>query len=288
MGFLEEEYSDYRDLLHAWFWLHKAQNPRFSFRSVARRLGLRSPNHFHLVTSKQRHLSKPLLNKLLKIMNLSSVERHYVELLFSATTETDAANRARLVQALEPSRQRARERDLTESRYELVANTLAWHIKMAAVIFDGKALHEIVAMIRGACLFPVEEGAIAAAFALLQQLALVSIDSENVCHFDMANVMTKWDFSRFEIKQHHENMLQLALQSVPLPIDNRFFSSVTIPCDTETYQAMIGDIRSLCLKYLDISTARINNANQCRVVSTLHFSLFPFFRFAEPEMLRSV
>ena len=272
------DYQDYRDFLHDWFWTSKAINPKVSFRYMSKHLGLSSPNHFHLVVSKKRHLSPATFLKVVKIVKPSSRERQYLKLLFTKDLETNQAARLELENQLSLLREQNNHADLADQQYLVVSNALAWYIKMGAIVFDQKSQTEIEKIVRESSQFPIAENHVASALKTLTDSGFAVIEDE-IYKFDFANVATKWDFDRSEIKNHHANNLKLALQTISWPIDQRFFSSVTIPCDEDTYQMMITEVRNLCLKILDRSNKGVDSSDSCKKVATLQFSLFPFFVF---------
>jgi uncharacterized protein (TIGR02147 family) len=274
------EYSDYRDFLYDWFWATKGVNKKLSFRFISMQLGLSSPNHFHLVVHKKRHLSQATFQKILRLVKPSTRERQFLKLLFSRDLEADPGKRAQLDEELELLRNQNGTRDLKDAQYQVVSNALAWYIKTGAIFFDRMTAAEIEKTIEKASNFPLRPGQVQYALDTLKASGFATLDGDFFV-FDLDNVSTKWDLDRREIKSHHANNLRLALQSVTWPIDKRFFSSVTIPADGETYQELVQDIRNLCLKILDRSNKTINSKESCTSVVTLQFALFPFFEFAK-------
>jgi uncharacterized protein (TIGR02147 family) len=274
------DFSDYRAYLHDWFWQAKKTNKKLSFRYVAKQLGLSSPNHFHLVVSQKRHLSEKSFEKVVRFLRLNSRRRQYFKLLFQhnlAKTEDAKQEYARQIHNL---RQAGLQDDMSEEQYRILSNTLAWYIKMGAIAFDGCSVDELKKRVKQHSLFQVEDRQIDDALQILVDMNLLNVE-QNVCHFDMANVTTKWDFDRFEIKTHHANTMKLALETIGWPIDQRFFTSVTIPCNAEVYQFIVEEVRHLALRALEFSNQRITTVDDAEKVVSLQFAMFPYFDFTQ-------
>lgn len=73
--------------------------------------------------------------------------------------------------------------------------------------------------------------------------------------------------------------MMLALQTIPWPIDKRFFSNVTIPANATILEVAKKEIRDLCIKLLQLSNSQINDAAGCKQVVALQFAMFPYFTF---------
>lgn len=271
-------YSDYREFLGDWFWASKKRNDKMSFRFMSKHMGLKAPNHFHLVISKKRHLSKATLEKILKLLKLDPRERQFLKLLFSENIAKSPEQRAQAKTQIDLLRRHVARGDAKDSQLQVVVNQLAWYIKMGALVFAGKTRGELTDLVQRTCAFPVNAGEVEDALRILESSHLLRFDEGLSC-FDESSVTTKWDLDRFEIKQHHLSNMRLAMQSVAWPIDQRFLSSVTIACDEDLYQSVIADVRTLCLSILERSNNKIVSANDAKKVVTLQLALFPYFRF---------
>jgi uncharacterized protein (TIGR02147 family) len=271
-------YSDYRLFLHDWFWSIKKIKPNVSFRYVSRILGLKAPNHFHLVISSKRNLSPATLEKLLRLMELEQMEKQYMKLLFREHVTKSAATKKELAAQIELIRSTPHAKTANENRLQLVGNSLAWYIKMGAVVFEGKPRHTVVKLVLDSCSFPVVESDVTKALDFLvaaKQLEFV----DGLSCFEGGDIRTKWDLDRTEIKRHHQSNLALAAESISWPVDQRFHSSVTVPCNEELYQNIIAEIRALCLSILKRSSSPIIAPCKADKVVTLQLALFPYFKF---------
>lgn len=273
-------YRDYRDFLGDWFRAGKTTNAKLSFRYVAKHLGLRAPNHFQLVITKKRHLSKATLGRMQRLLKLRSKERAYLDLLFEHATEKLAARQAELSAKIERLNVELLDADVPQETYSLLSSSLAWYMKAGALHFHGLTLAEITSLVAKTCPFPGAEKDVPAALELLTHLKMARLDGETYV-FDMENVTTDWDFDDGKIKQFHYNNLMLAMQAIPWPIDRRFFSNVTIPCNDEIYEIARKEIRDLYLRLMALSNSRVTNAEECQRVVSLQFAMFPYFAFGD-------
>lgn len=53
------DYSDYRSYLANYYWEMKAQNPRFSYRDLAKHAGFKSAGHFTKIIQRKANISFP-------------------------------------------------------------------------------------------------------------------------------------------------------------------------------------------------------------------------------------
>jgi uncharacterized protein (TIGR02147 family) len=275
-------YVDYRDYLGDWFKAGKARNKRLSFRSVARHLGLKSPNHFHLVISKKRHLSRQTLDRVQKLLRLRTKERSYLDLLFAHAVERNPEQKSSLEAQIARLATDLMSSDASSEQYSVIANPLAWYLKMGALRFEGKTAAEIAVMVRESCPFPVSDIELQTALTLLTVNNVAAVQDDRYI-FKAETIKTAWDFDSQQIKQFYSDNLRLALQTIPWPIDQRFFSNVTIPCNQEVYDIAKKEIRDLCLRLLTLSNSSVVSSEECKQVVSLQFAMFPFFRFDDAK-----
>lgn len=276
------DYTDYRLFLKDWYWETKKSNKSLSFRNMSRRLGFKSPNHFHLVISEKRHLSSHSFTEILKILKPTPQEKEFLNQLFIASTSKDEEKCRTAQEKIRMMKSHKEKDDLRENTFKIIGDMLAWYIKSAAPTFEGMTFQTLRDKIRTMSNFPLKNVQVENAIRKLESMDLLKIEN-GVCRFEHSNVKTKWDHDKSEIKKHHENTLDLAKQTIPWGIQKRFFSSVTVPCDDEMMEFVKSEIRSLCLKVLEMSNAKSATPEKLTKVSTLHFSLFPFFEFKPTE-----
>ena len=130
------------------------------------------------------------------------------------------------------------------------------------------------------CHFNIDATDVQSALDLLEKINAVRRD-DHIYVFDLDNLKTEWDFDDKKIKQFHYNNLMLAMQSIPWPINKRFFSNVTIACNAELIETAKNEIRDLCLKLLSLSNNQITSPTDCHQVVSLQFAMFPYFVFDE-------
>ena len=272
------DYEDYRECLYDWFWTAKKSNSKLSFRFVSKQLSLKAPNHFHLVITKRRHLSPQVFEKVLRLMRLEPRERQYLKLLFRENISKDSVEKLRLSSQRKLLKTGPSPEATGSDQLQLVGHSLAWYLKMGAIFFEGKTREEIIRITQEKTRFPVSEEDVNAAIDLLvraQQLEFV----DGMSRFEGGAILTKWDFDSEQVKRHHRANLNLALDAVAWPVDQRFLTSVTVPCSLELYQSIISDVRALCLSVLEKSRAEALSPNEVNRVATLQFALFPYFKF---------
>lgn len=272
------DYDDYRQFLHDWFWSSKQSNSKLSFRFMSKHLALKAPNHFHLVITRKRHLSPKVFEKVMRLMRLEPRDRQYLKLLFIENTSKNPEERDGLRAQRKLMKSGPNPESTDSEQLQLVGHSLAWYLKMGAIFFEGKTRDEIIKITLEKASFPVSNDDVNAALDLLvnaRQLEFV----EGLSRFEGGSILTKWDFDSEQVKTHHRANLNLALDAVSWPVDQRFLTSVTVPCSLELYQSVITEVRALCLSVLERSRAEALGPADVSRVATLQFALFPYFKF---------
>jgi uncharacterized protein (TIGR02147 family) len=274
------DYDDYRDVIRDWIRAEKAASRVFSYRFLARKLGLSAPNHLQLVATRQRNLSRATFAKLRPLLKLKPRERTFFELLFELQTtpeEEGDAVRARLARL----RAAAESDGSGDDPLAVLTNTVAWYLLAGAPLFDGLPRDELAARACAAARFPVTVADLDAAIAFLERIGRASVREGRV-FFAAEHVRTGWDLDRTEVKQFHRAGLRLALQSVAWPPSDRFLSNVTFLADAELVETAKREIRDLCLRLLEASD-RLQAGGEGRQVVALQLAMFPFFGASSPR-----
>jgi uncharacterized protein (TIGR02147 family) len=249
-----------------------------SFRFMARQLGFRAPNHFQLVIQKKRHLSKASCVRMSKILRLEPRQKTYFEILFGLCTE----RRPSVRDELEARRQRLHSqlRDLKGAQPQLavLADSLAWYLRMGALQFMGKTASEIVAIAMRSSPFPIARNEVEKALSTLERLGHVRC-RDGAFDFDLASIRTGWDMDEQSVKQFHRSNLTLASESVQWPVSNRYLANLSFPANAALYDEAKREIRDLCERLLQKSNATIHSPGDCEQVLSLQFAMFPYFRF---------
>lgn len=89
------DYLDFRTFLSDWFHYRKAENPRFSHRAVARRLGSTDPSVLSNVMAGRRNLTEDRIPKLVTVLGLADAEGTYFAQLVAFGQATTAEEKQR-------------------------------------------------------------------------------------------------------------------------------------------------------------------------------------------------
>jgi uncharacterized protein (TIGR02147 family) len=279
-----QDFQEYREYLREWFVASKSMNAKMSYRYVARMLGLRAPNHFQLVITKQRHFSKAALRKMQGVLRLRPKEKNYLDLLFNLAIETREDQMSIIQDKISRLKHELGAAETPSTHMAMLSNSLAWFMKMGALRFTGKTLEEIVCLVKESCPFSLTRSEILAALDVLIRIGDVNLHDERYW-FELDNLKTGWDLDDKAVKQFHANNLALAIQTVSWPVKNRFLSNVTIPCNSELIDTAKQEIRDLCLRLLERSNSSIHNPEDCQQVVALQFAMYPYFEFGQKSKL---
>ncbi len=149
---------------------------------------------------------------------------------------------------------------------------------MGALRFTGKTAKEIEQLVLDSCPFNIPKNDVRSALELLEKINAIRLDGE-IYIFDLDSLKTEWDFDDKKIKQFHYNNFMLAMHTIPWPINQRFFSNVTIPCNAALIETAKREIRDLCIKLLNLSNSEVTAPADCQQVTSIQFAMFPYFVF---------
>jgi uncharacterized protein (TIGR02147 family) len=272
-----QTYRRYRDYLHDWFWHQKAVNTKVSFRYMAKHLGLTSPNHIHLVISGKRHLSAVVLDRFLKLAKLNTLQKQFLKLLMVAETATTETKKKKAEVDCELLRKRlASTQEISPETLAIVSDRLAWHLCAGAKIFAGLSRSDLEVAVLRLSLFPLSPEIVRGAILSLENAGKLRFEQDRA-EFDESSILTKWDFDSSAVKKHHKSNLELAMETVPWPIDRRFLTSITVAMSQDLKSQIVAEIRAFYLSILERSQSLANEPQQTEVV-TIQLAMFPYFK----------
>ena len=227
------EYSDYRLFLQDYFEMLREKSPaRFSFRSLAMRMDLGSPNYIQLVMKGKRNLSEKMIPRFAQGLKLSSQQSHFWEDLVHFTQASSVQQKDLYFQRLLKYRTYREMARLKQEQYRYLSQ---WYFVVIRELVGLPGFREDKAWIAkrlGGVIDAVEVGK---AIDLLLSLGLLSRDSEGkLCQSDV-NIETSETIRSISAYQFHKQMIGRGLASLEKPSSGRFVTGMTIRFPQEKF-----------------------------------------------------
>lgn len=260
-------YLDYRKFLKDLQEEKKHENVSFSFRHLAREIGVDS-GYITKIFAGQRHISLPLTKKMADFFRLDKRQTKYLSLLVQfakAKTQTEKSRFYEQLLTFKTSQAAV----LTEKQYGLFDNwyNLAVREMIACFPFKGDFAD------LGKRISPPISGAKARkSVALLERLGLIGKNSDGV----YGRIEPVWTTDR-DIESIAVNKLQMATLNLAKEAYDRFprsvrdMSTLTLSISSEEYRTMVDDLAALRMKFL----AMARNCKNPDRVYHLDLALFP-------------
>jgi uncharacterized protein (TIGR02147 family) len=266
------DYTDYRQYLQDAYSERKRENPKFSYRFVASRVGFSSPGFFTNVLKGKKDISLNLAFKFADLFKLGRKQREYLELLLlfhkagGNREKEEYLNRLLALRSSTVKKVAANQYEFYEKwYYTAVREALALHP------FRGD-FRELSAQICP----PITVAQARKSIELLEQLGLIRKDAEGSYERTDAVISAGDEISRVLINAFQVQAMELAKHALDrLPSGKRNFSTLTLSISASTYSAMLDELREFRGKLL-------NSDNVDRVYQ-MNFQVFPLTALPEEK-----
>jgi uncharacterized protein (TIGR02147 family) len=272
-------YLDYRGYLRALYTSRKRRGA--SYRSFARRAGLRSPNYLKLVIDGERNLSARMAERFASACDLSQDRRRYfVQLVaFNQARSSDARARAHgvLRRLRGPSR-------FAALHAELDAYHAIWYLPAIRELVASPHFREDPRWIARQLLPPITAAQARRSLGLLIELGLLVRDERGGLRQARLTVTTGPEARSRQLKSFHRTMMDHAKSSIErIAPEERDISSLTL-CLGEHGLALVKKaIQRFRQELLEVSELEQDG----RQIVQLNFQLFPLTRIVQPTRARS-
>ena len=270
-------YSSYRLFLHDFYEYKKSENPNFSYRVMAEKVGFKSAGHFTQIVKGAINISSHLLNGFSKFLRLKKREHEYFELLVqfdhAKTQEEKNSYYERIISFKE-----VKAMLLTVDQYEFYSK---WYYAVVRDILsletfcgDYKKLANLV--------YPaISSKEAEQAVELLQKLGLVTCDTSGcftVVEKFLETPLVE-DLSP-ALSNYAMNMIDKAKSAVnQMPPKERHIAWAGFSISKETYLAVLEELRTCRKKIM----ALVENEKNPERVYHMNIQLFPVSRTTPPQ-----
>ena len=263
-------YLDYRSYLRALYERRKGRGA--SYRSFARRAGLRSPNYLKLVIDGERNLSAAMAERFAKACDLPEEgQRYFAQLVaFNQARSSDA--RARAHAALRRARGPSRFAQLDAA---LDAYHSLWYLPAIRELVSSPHFREEPRWLARQMLPPITPVEARRALAHLLELGLVVRDEHGKLRQAAATVTTGPEARSRQLKRFHRVMMDHAKSSIErIEPSERDVSSLTLCLGEHGLALVKKSIQRFRQELLEVSEMEDDG----RQVVQLNFQLFPLTR----------
>ena len=269
------DYLDYREFLRDYYIEKKKNNPHFSHRYIAQKLGFDS-GYFAKITQTQRHISIALAEKFAAFFKLGSRESEYFRtLVHFCKAETHSEKREFFEKLI--SFKRSEARVLNEKQYRLFEKWYYVAVRELIACFDCKGDYEELGK---RLIPPISEAKARKAVKVLKELGLI----KKVRGGGYERVDPVWrtntDIASVAVDTMQQDMLELAKESYDrFPRTERNMSTLTLSISKTEYEQIVKDLERLREKLLDAA----KNCETPDRVYQCNFSVFPLSKAGGEE-----
>jgi uncharacterized protein (TIGR02147 family) len=263
------EFLDYRQYLSEYYRNKKENSKYFSYRFFSQKIGLNSPSFLKQVIEGKRNLTRQMLERFCKALNLSGKEARYFRLLVLFSQAKTAGEKQEHYVALKSMVGGISESVLNSDQFECFANWYIPVIRELICLYDFKDNFRMLAEFVKPPIQPVEAQS---AVMLLERLKMV-VRQENGAYrqIDPAMVVDS-SVTSLAVRSFTRTMLEhskAALSTVDKK--NRHISGITMGVSAETYEVLATEIEA----FKDRIKIIVNNDTMSSKIYQMVISLFP-------------
>lgn len=256
-------YTNYRLFLKDFYKAKKAENPNFSYRYIAQKVGFKSAGHFTQIVKGQANISTHLLTSFCKFIKLKKREIEYFELLVyfdqAKTHEEKMHYFERMVNF-----KGITAKTITPEQYEFYQRWYYAVVRDVLSIYDFRGNYrELANLIEPS----ISTGEAEKAIKLLLALQFIRINENGVYEVTDSIISSKSEEHSVVLSGYAMQMMDRAKEAVDkLPKDERIISWAGFSVSGETYGLIRDEIRACRKKIMtlvdkDTSPERVYHFN---------------------------
>lgn len=228
------KYERPREFLVALLNAKKEEDPSFSLRRWASKLGYNSPSYLSEMLRGKRRIKPAVIQKICNQEKIFGNERKHLELSVFLDNASSKEEKEFLQEQICKISGVSSKQHLSLERFRLVAEWYHWAIlEMAGTKLPMDDLKAIQSRLR----FPISLATIKLAIDRLIRLRLL-VETPEGLKKRSADLFAGDGIPSDAIRQHHLQFLQLAEKSIELPVNERHFSGTNIAIRSEDYEKL--------------------------------------------------
>lgn len=270
------KYLDYRVLLREYYERRKAESRAFSFRSFARRAGVKAPNHLKRVMDGDRSLSPTSAAQYAVALGLTGDEAEYFLELVRFGQASSHEERSRTYRRLTEFRgyRRAHRLDAQHDRYHS-----AWYIPAMREMVARPDFKRDAAWLAAQMVPPITERQAEEALTVLEELQMIRVLPDGTVEQNQTVVSTGPETAGVHIAHYHRSMMAMAIDSLDrVPGAERDISAVTLCVAEGAIPALKDRVRAFRKEIIAMEAAQ----GQGDRVVQVGIQIFPLTRGRTP------
>lgn len=230
-----QNYLDAREYLQDIYAHYKTENPKFSYSSWARDMGLQSKSYLRFAVLGERGLSPELVQRISEFLKLDRIETEYFTLLTIYTQCDQPEQKKVLARKLTHYLRDEIKMDEVRPVQGVLANPLAITIRNILSFSDIPRTTEFLMS-----LLAISEEEMTTALMALQGENLITFDGKSWTATQ--NSIKVSNQTNGETLEYHKQCLLKAIEAQAKPADERHFRSVGLAMSKEEYQNYLQDL----------------------------------------------
>jgi uncharacterized protein (TIGR02147 family) len=263
------EFIDFRQFLAEYYRTKKESSKYFSYRYFAQKIGLNSPSFLKTVIEGKRNLTRQMLERFCKAMNLNAKESLYFKNLVFFNQAKTSAEKQEYYLALKAMTGGMKESVLNTDQFEVFSKWYVPVIRELICLYDFKNdYRKVAAVIRP----PIQPFEAKVAVGLLLRLKLVMQTSDGCYHQVSPAMVADSSVASLAVRSFTQAMLDRSKEALDT-IDKqvRHISGITMGISPETYEVLTSEIAA----FKDRVKIIVNNDAKSSRIYQMTLSLFP-------------
>ncbi|MDB5048444.1 MAG: hypothetical protein JWO30_1515 [Fibrobacteres bacterium] len=274
------DYIDYRQYLREAYAERRGENPKFSYRFIASKVGFASPGFFANVLSGKKDISLKLVLKFAELFGLARKEKEYFETLVMFNKATGASEKKDYLDRLLTMRGSGI-KSVEAHQWEYFEK---WHHTAVRELIAIRPFRGDFRALAGMVNPPIKVQEARKSIELLERLALIRKDADGAYERTDAVISAGDAISQALISAYQVQAMELAKYALDhLPSGTRNFSTLTVSVSGPTYDAMLEELRGFRRRLLEMA----QNSDDVDRVYQMNFHVFPITSLPAPTPART-
>jgi uncharacterized protein (TIGR02147 family) len=263
------EYIQYRKLLKDLYEERKAQNPFFSYRYIAQKVGFSSPGFFANILQGRRNISAENIFRFAQLLKLKRHETEYFELLVNFDQSKSHDQKKYYFEKILASKRSKIK--VTESwQYEFYSQWYYTAVREVLDIyqFDGSDYSKLAKKISPAIIPAQAKKAV----ELLEKMGLIKRGEDGIYRQTDDFITTGYDAPTVAVTNFLVSTIDLAREAIDrYPREQRSISTLTFSCSGEGFKNIEDRLKTFRREILEIVRADKNRER----IYHINFQVFP-------------
>ncbi len=263
------QFTSYRAFLVEYLSMQKKRKPSFSLRNWCKQLGVKSPSTLNMILRGKRNPGPELVDLLVAYFGFSKNQKEYFEALVKL--EKAKKDSSRSTRVMETLRSLHPENNFNLIDFDIFSVISNWYFYAIKEMSSREDFREDPEWISNQLFKRIPPKTAKEALSILLRTGLFKRDGRGFLQATNQQITTGADISHEGLKRFHEQMTELARESIrTVPIEYRDISSSTFNLDPQDLPAFKQELRKIRRElYLRFEKPKAKATYQ------LNFQLFP-------------